>query len=55
MRKAEKIPVLFRIDPMLKQAAKRVAKEQHLTLSGYIEDLVRRDAWSKGLLRTDRN
>lgn len=55
---AEKIPLkplkkvfTFRIDPHLKEAAARAAREVKLTLSRYIQELIRRDVWAKGLLR----
>jgi hypothetical protein len=35
----------------LKEAATRAAREVKLTLSRYIQELIRRDVWSKGLLR----
>jgi len=41
----------FRIDPRLKEAATWAAREVKLTLSRYIQELIRRDVWSKGLLR----
>lgn len=41
----------FRIDPQLKEAATRAAREVKLTLSRYIQELIRRDVWSKGLRR----
>jgi predicted HicB family RNase H-like nuclease len=41
----------FRIDPQLKEAAKKAAREVKLTVSRYIQELIRRDLWSKGLLR----
>jgi predicted HicB family RNase H-like nuclease len=50
MGKIRKYLFTFRIDPKLKDAAKRAALEAKLTLSRYVEDLVRRDVWRKGLL-----
>jgi len=41
----------FRIDPQLKEAAKKAAREVKLTVSRYIQELIRRDLCSKGLLR----
>jgi antitoxin component of RelBE/YafQ-DinJ toxin-antitoxin module len=48
--KIVKILVNFRIEPALKAAAMKLAKEARFTVSRYIEELVRRDLWSKGLL-----
>lgn len=48
--KIQKITITFRIDPIIKEAAKRVALEAKQTLSRYIEQLVKLDLWRKRLL-----
>ena len=45
-----KIIFTFRVDPRVKEAAKKAAEEAKLTLSRYIENLIRLDLWRKGLL-----
>ena len=45
-----KIIFTFRVDPRVKEAAKKAAEEAKLTLSRYIENLIRVDLWRKGLL-----
>jgi antitoxin component of RelBE/YafQ-DinJ toxin-antitoxin module len=46
-----KIVFTFRIDPRVKEAAKRAAKELKLTISRYVENLIRLDLWRKGTLK----
>lgn len=48
--KIQKITIAFRIDPKIKEAAKRVALEARQTLSRYIEQLIKLDLWRKRLL-----
>ncbi len=48
--KVSKVLFTFRIDPRVKEAAKKAALEARLTLSRYVEDLIRLDLWRKGLL-----
>lgn len=48
--RSEKIAITFRLDPKLKQVAKRVTKAAKQTFSRYIEQLIRLDLWRKGLL-----
>lgn len=48
--KDRKIVFTFRVDPRIKEAARQAALEAKLTLSKYVEDLVRLDLWRKGLL-----
>jgi predicted HicB family RNase H-like nuclease len=48
--KIQKITIAFRIDPKIKEAAKRFALGTKQTLSRYIEQLVRLDLWRKRLL-----
>ncbi len=48
--KVSKVVFTFRIDPRIKEAAKKAALEARLTLSRYVEDLIRLDLWRKGLL-----
>ena len=48
--KIQKITITFRIDPSLKEAAKRVALGAKQTLSRYIEQLVKLDLWRKRLM-----
>ena len=48
--KIQKITITFRIDPKIKEAAKRVALGAKQTLSRYIEQLVKLDLWRKRLL-----
>jgi predicted HicB family RNase H-like nuclease len=45
-----KIVFTFRIDPRIKEAAKKAALEARLTLSKYVEELIRLDLWRKKLL-----
>jgi predicted HicB family RNase H-like nuclease len=45
--KVQKIVITFRIDPKLKEAAKKVAREAKRTLSKYVEELIRIDLWRK--------
>ncbi len=40
----------FRIDPRIKEAAKKAAIQAKLTLSRYVENLIRLDLWRKRLL-----
>jgi predicted HicB family RNase H-like nuclease len=40
----------FRIDPQVKEAAKKAAQEAKVTLSKYVENLIRLDLWRKRLL-----
>ena len=49
--KVPKIVFTFRIDPRVKEAAKKAAKEAKTTLSRYVAVLIRLDLWRKGLLR----
>jgi predicted HicB family RNase H-like nuclease len=49
----EKIPKMaftFRLDPKLREAAKKIALEARQTLSRYIEQLIKLDLWRKKLL-----
>ena len=46
----QKIVITFRLDPALKEAAQRIAREAKQTLSRYIEELIRLDLWRKGSL-----
>jgi len=48
--KGRKIVFTFRIDPRIKEAAKRAASEARTTLSTYVQNLIRLDLWRKGLL-----
>jgi predicted HicB family RNase H-like nuclease len=48
--KVPKIVFTFRIDPRVKEAARKAASEAKLTISKYVENLVRVDLWRKGLL-----
>lgn len=48
--KVPKIVFTFRIDPRVKEAAKKAAKEAKMTLSRYVAELIRLDLWRKGLL-----
>jgi hypothetical protein len=48
--RSEKIAITFRLEPKLKQVAKRVTKAAKQTFSRYIEQLIRLDLWRKGLL-----
>jgi len=48
--KIQKIILTFRVDPRVKEAAKKAAEKAKLTLSRYIENLIRLDLWRKGLL-----
>lgn len=45
-----KIVFTFRIDPRVKEAAKKAAAEAKLTLSRYVENLIRLDLWRKRLI-----
>jgi predicted HicB family RNase H-like nuclease len=49
--KVAKIVFTFRIDPRVKEAAKKAAQQAKLTLSRYVAELIRLDLWRKGLLR----
>ena len=40
----------FRIDPRVKEAAKKAAQQLKSTLSQYIQELIKLDLWRKGLL-----
>jgi predicted HicB family RNase H-like nuclease len=46
-----KIVFTFRIDPRIKEAAKRAAAEAKTTMSKYVQNLIRLDLWRKGLLK----
>jgi predicted HicB family RNase H-like nuclease len=46
----KKIVFTFRVNPKLKEAARQAARQAKLTLSKYVEDLVKLDLWRKGLL-----
>jgi predicted HicB family RNase H-like nuclease len=48
--KVKKIALTFRIDPEIKEGAKRVAREAKQTLSRYIDQLIKLDLWRKRLL-----
>jgi predicted HicB family RNase H-like nuclease len=48
--KVKKIALTFRIDPEIKEVAKRVAREAKQTLSRYIDQLIKLDLWRKRLL-----
>jgi len=48
--RTQKIVITFRIDPKIKEAAKRCAKEAKQTLSRYVEELIKQDLWKKGML-----
>jgi hypothetical protein len=48
--KPPKIVLAFRIDPRLKEAAIKAARELKLTLSKYVQEMIRLDLWRKGLL-----
>jgi predicted HicB family RNase H-like nuclease len=48
--KGSKIVFTFRIDPRIKEAAKRAAAEARTTLSKYVQNLIRLDLWRKGFL-----
>jgi predicted HicB family RNase H-like nuclease len=48
--KVSKIVFTFRIDPHIKEAAKKAASEAKTTVSKYIQNLIRLDLWRKGLL-----
>jgi predicted HicB family RNase H-like nuclease len=39
----------LRIDPRIKEAAKKAAKQARLTFSKYVENLIRLDLWRKRL------
>lgn len=45
-----KIVLTFRIDPRVKEAAKKAAQQVKSTLSQYIQELIKLDLWRKGLL-----
>ena len=49
-REASKIVFTFRIDPGVKDAAKKAAKAAKVSVSRYIQELIRLDLWRKGLL-----
>jgi predicted HicB family RNase H-like nuclease len=46
----QKIAIAFRIDPVIKEAARKCALEAKQTLSRYIEQLIKLDLWRKRLL-----
>lgn len=48
--RSTKVVFTFRIDPRIKEAAKRAATEAKTSLSKYIQNLIRLDLWRKGLL-----
>jgi hypothetical protein len=48
--KATQVVFTFRIDPGLKEAAKKGALQARLTVSTYVRELIRLDLWRKGLL-----
>lgn len=48
--KIRKVIFTFRIDPFIKEAAKRAARDAKTTLSNYLENLIRLDLWRKGLI-----
>jgi predicted HicB family RNase H-like nuclease len=48
--KGSKIVFTFRIDPRIKEAARKAASEARTTLSKYVQNLIRMDLWRKGLL-----
>lgn len=48
--KGPKFVFTFRIDPRIKEAAKRAAAEARTNLSKYVQNLIRLDLWRKGLL-----
>jgi len=48
--KPKKIVLAFRIDPRLKAAAVKAARELKLTLSKYVQEMIKLDLWRKGLL-----
>jgi predicted HicB family RNase H-like nuclease len=50
MERIQKIAITFRIDPKVKEAAKKVAWSARQTLSKYIEELIRIDLWRKRML-----
>lgn len=45
-----KIIFTFRVDPRVKEAAKKAAEEAKLSLSRYVENLIRLDLWRRGML-----
>jgi len=45
-----KIFFSFRIDPKIKEAAKKAAIAAKVTISRYVEDLIKLDLWRKRLL-----
>jgi predicted HicB family RNase H-like nuclease len=45
-----KVVITFRIDPELKEIAKKVAWASRQTLSKYVEELIRVDLWRKHML-----
>ena len=47
-----KIFFSFRIDPKIKEAAQKAALAAKLTISRYVEELIRLDLWRKKLLGT---
>lgn len=48
--KVTKIVFTFRIDPHVKEAAKKAALAAKQTVSRYVENLIRLDLWRKGLI-----
>ena len=48
--KGPKFVFTFRIDPRIKEAAKKAAAEARMTISKYVQNLIRLDLWRKGLL-----
>jgi hypothetical protein len=48
--RVEKIVITFRLDPKIKEAAKKIALAAKQTLSRYVEELIRIDLWRKRLL-----
>lgn len=49
--RVNRIVFTFMIDPRVKEAARKAAQEAKLTLSRYVENLIRVDLWRKGLAR----
>ncbi len=49
--KGPKFVFTFRIDPRIKEAAKKAAAEARTNISKYVENLVRIDLWRRGLLK----
>lgn len=48
--KVPKIVFTFRIDPRVKEAAKKAAAAAKLSVSKYVENLIRLDLWRKGMM-----